>query len=97
MVVSLSSAESVVVGLNVLPLVGSCANTASLVRPEELLVVTPMAVVIVVEDVRTEAGAVVEVLDIVDKIGEVVETIGSVKPDVDCNTLESPYAGDSDG
>jgi len=80
----------------VLPLVGSCAYTASLVRVAELLVVTSIAVVIVVEVVRTE-GAVVEVLDIVDKIGEVVETIGSVKPDVDCNTLESPYAGDSDG
>ena len=96
MVVSLSSAESVIVGLDVLPLFGSCTNTASLVRPEELLVVTPMAVVIVVEDVRTEAGAVVEVLDIVDKIGEVVETIESVKPDVNCSTLEPVYAGDSD-
>lgn len=80
-----------------LPLVGSCANTASLVRVAELLVVTSIAVVIVVEVVRSEEGAVVEVLDIVDKIGEIVETIGSVKPDVDCNTLESPYAGDSDG
>jgi hypothetical protein len=80
----------------VLVLVGSCTNTASLVVPAELLVATSIAVVIVVEDVRTAAGAVVEVLGMVDKIGEVVETIGSVEPDVDCSTLEPVYADDSD-